>query len=90
MPTASPATATLTTMGNMTYLRLWLGVPKELIYLVIAFSISWQAGLASFVAGGILMAVFQGLIRGSRKAGQEQTVLMKSLLTSINGQLARA
>ena len=63
---------------------------NAVIYLVIAFSISWQAGLSAGVAAGILLFVLQTLIRGSRRAGQEQTVLMKSLLTSINGQLARA
>ncbi|NUZ05236.1 ATP-binding cassette domain-containing protein [Piscinibacter koreensis] len=63
---------------------------NALIYMGIALSISWQAGLAAALAGAVLLTLLQSLIRSSRRAGQNQTKLMKGLLTSISGQLAAA
>lgn len=60
------------------------------IYLGIALSISLQAGLAAAVAGGLLLVVLQTLIRTSRRAGQHQTELLKSMLSVISGQLSAA
>ena len=65
-------------------------VLNSLIYLGIALSISWQAGAAAAVAGGLLLVLLNSLIRGSRHAGQHQTQLLTSLLSAIGGQLAAA
>jgi ATP-binding cassette subfamily C protein len=65
-------------------------VLNAVIYLVIALSISWQAGVAAAVAGSVLLVLLQRLIRSSRRAGQHQTVLLKSLLSVISGQLSAA
>ena len=61
-----------------------------LIFLGIALSISWQAGLATAIAGAVLLALMQALVRTSRQAGRQQTHLLKSLLTVMGGQLAAA
>ncbi len=61
-----------------------------LIFLGIALSISWQAGLATAIAGAVLLALMQTLVRTSRQAGRQQTHLLKSLLTVMGGQLAAA
>ena len=63
---------------------------NSLIYLGIALSISWEAGLAAAIAGGLLLAVLHALIRGSRHAGQHQTQLLTSLLTATGALLAAA
>ncbi|CAN5465307.1 ABC transporter ATP-binding protein [soil metagenome] len=63
---------------------------NSIIYLIIAFAISWQVGLATALAGIVLLAVFQVLIRTSRSAGQHQTELLKSLLTAISSQMVAA
>ena len=63
---------------------------NSLIYLGIALSISWQAGVAAGIAGGVLLVALQSLIRNSRRAGQQQTELLKSLLSAIGRQLAAA
>ena len=63
---------------------------NSLIYLCIALSISWQAGLAAGVAGGLLLVLLNRLIRSSRHAGQHQTQLLTSLLSAIGDQLAAA
>jgi ATP-binding cassette subfamily C protein len=65
-------------------------VLNAVIYLVIALSISPQAGLAAVLAGGLLLFLLQALIRISRRAGQRQTVLLNSLLSMISGQLSAA
>ncbi|RZM02830.1 MAG: ABC transporter ATP-binding protein, partial [Variovorax sp.] len=63
---------------------------NALIYMGIALSISWQAGLATAIAGGLLLSVLHTLIRSSRRAGQHQTQLLTSLLSAIGAQLAAA
>lgn len=65
-------------------------VLNALIYFAIAMSISWQAGVAAAIAGGVLLLVFRTLIRASRRAGQHQTSLQKSLLTAISSQFVAA
>ena len=63
---------------------------NSLIYLGIALSISWQAGLSAAVAGVLLLTLLHRLVRNSKKAGQQQTRLLKSLLSALSGQLAAA
>jgi len=63
---------------------------NSLIYLCIALAISWQAGVAAAIAGGVLLSVLHRLVRASRNAGQQQTELLKSLLSVLGGQLAAA
>ena len=65
-------------------------VLNSMIYMVIALTISWQAGVAAVVAGGLMLTVLQTLIRSSRRAGQHQTRLLGTLLSAISGQLAAA
>lgn len=65
-------------------------VLNSFIYLGIALSISLQAGVAAGVAGALLLLGLQTLIRNSRRAGQHQTELLKSMLSAISGQLSAA
>ncbi len=65
-------------------------VLNALIYMAIAVSISVQAGIAAAIAGGVLLALLNVLIRISRRAGQHQTELLKSLLAVMSGQLSAA
>ncbi len=62
----------------------------SVVYLVVAFSISAQAGIGAAIAGGLLLLALRVLIRKSRKAGVRQTQLQKSLLTLIGAQFAAA
>lgn len=63
---------------------------NSLIYLGIALSISWKAGLAAAIASAILLLVLQRLIRAARRAGQHQTQVMRTLLGALSGQLVAA
>jgi ATP-binding cassette subfamily C protein len=63
---------------------------NALIYLGVALSISLPAGLAAIGAGALLLVLLQSLIRKSRRAGQRQTELLRSLLGAISGRLSAA
>lgn len=65
-------------------------VLSSMVYLTVAFSISWQAGVAATFAGTVLLLTMRALIRTSRHAGEHQTQLQKSLLTLISAQFAAA
>jgi ATP-binding cassette, subfamily C, bacterial len=58
---------------------------NSLIYMTIALSLSVEAGIAAAVAGGLLLALLHVLIRISRRAGLQQTELLKSLLAVMSG-----
>ena len=62
----------------------------SIVYLVVAFSISPQAGIGAAIGGAVLLLALRVLIRKSRRAGQRQTQLQKSLLTLIASQFAAA
>ncbi|HTQ37163.1 MAG TPA: ABC transporter ATP-binding protein [Steroidobacteraceae bacterium] len=65
-------------------------VITSVVYLIVAFAISVEAGVAATIAGGVLLLAFRALIKSSRRAGQRQTILQKSLLTLISAQFASA
>ncbi len=62
----------------------------SLIYLAVAFAIAPEAGIGAAVAGGVLLLALRALIHKSRRAGQRQTRLQKSLLTQVSAQFAAA
>ncbi len=61
---------------------------NSVIYIALAFAISWEAGVAAIVAGAILLGLLQVLVRTSRRAGQHQTGLLKSMLSLMTDQLS--
>ena len=65
-------------------------VLSSIVYLTVAFAISWEAGIAAAIAGTLLLLTMRALIRVSRHAGEHQTELQKSLLTLISAQFAAA
>ena len=62
----------------------------SIVYLVVAFAISAEAGIGAALAGCVLVLALRVLIRKSRRAGQRQTQLQKSLLTLIAAQFSAA
>ena len=62
----------------------------SIVYLAVAFAISPQAGIGAALGGAVLLLALRVLIRKSRRAGQKQTQLQKSLLTLIASQFAAA
>jgi ATP-binding cassette subfamily C protein len=62
----------------------------SMVYLTVAFAIAPEAGIGAAVAGGVLVLALRVLIRKSRRAGERQTKLQKSLLTLVNAQFSAA
>ncbi len=62
-------------------------VLNAVIYTALAFAISWHAGLGAVIAGALLLGLLQVLVRTSRRAGQRQTGLLKSMLSLMADQL---
>jgi ATP-binding cassette subfamily C protein len=62
----------------------------SVVYLLVAFSISVEAGIGAAIAGAVLVLSLRVLINTSRRAGQRQTVLQTSLLTLIAAQFSAA
>jgi len=60
---------------------------NAMIYLGIAFAISWQGGAGAVIAGIVLLIFLNVLVRVSRRAGQRQTQLLKSMLALVTDQL---
>jgi ATP-binding cassette, subfamily C, bacterial len=65
-------------------------VLSSIVYLFVAFAISPEAGVGATLAGAVLLLTMRSLISSSRRAGQRQTELQKSLLTLIGAQFSAA
>ncbi|MEO6185718.1 MAG: ABC transporter ATP-binding protein, partial [Steroidobacteraceae bacterium] len=65
-------------------------VLSSIVYLFVAFAISPEAGIAAVFAGGLLLLTMRVLIGASRRAGEKQTELQRSLLTLISAQFSAA
>lgn len=59
---------------------------NALIYTIVAVLISWQASVAALLAGAVLLAVLQALVRSAGRAGRSQTGLLKALLSVMTDQ----
>lgn len=60
---------------------------QVLIYVALAVLVSWQVAVLSLVAGAVMMAALAILVRASRHAGEEQTKVLKSLISRLNDVL---
>jgi len=60
---------------------------QVLVYAVVAVFISWQATLASLFIGLFLLIVLHRLVRATRRAGANQTQLLRYLLTYLSDVL---
>lgn len=60
---------------------------QALVYTAVAFMVSWQATVASLVAGAVFLGVSHFLVEMTRRAGKRQTNLLKSLLVRMTDTL---
>jgi ATP-binding cassette subfamily C protein len=60
---------------------------QSMVYIAVAFFVSWKATLASLMAGLIILAILSRLIRKARHAGERQTKLLQSLLGRLTDSL---
>ena len=60
---------------------------QVIVYTVLAFLISWQLTLSAIFTGFIMVFLLSFLVRAGRKAGNEQTKVLDSVLTRITDTL---
>jgi ATP-binding cassette subfamily C protein len=60
---------------------------QVIVYMGVAFLVSWKATLASLTAGLIILVILSRLIRKARHAGERQTKLLQSLLARLTDSL---
>jgi len=60
---------------------------QVVVYAAVAVFISWQATLASLLIGLFLLIVLHRLVRATRRAGTNQTQLLRSLLAYLSDVL---
>ena len=60
---------------------------QALIYLGIAFALSWQASLTAIIAGLIVIGLSHFLVLITRRAGKKQTRLLTSLMSNLTDTL---
>ena len=67
--------------------RLLAGSIQLVIYIVIVFLVSWQLALVALSAGTLVLIALSFLVKLGRRAGQDQTSLMRSLLARLTDAL---
>ncbi len=60
---------------------------QVIVYTALAFLISWQLTLSAMCAGSVMVYLLSSLVRAGRKAGNEQTKILDSVLTRITDTL---
>jgi ATP-binding cassette subfamily C protein len=63
---------------------------QVLVYGAVAVLVSWPATLVSFVAGFVLLALLNRLVKKTKRAGRKQTLLLQSLLSRLTDCLQSA
>jgi ATP-binding cassette subfamily C protein len=61
---------------------------QSIVYIGVAIAVSWQAAVVCLGLGLLLMYAFSRLVSVTHKAGQSQTVLLKSVLSRLTDSLA--
>lgn len=56
---------------------------QVLIYLGLSLFVSWQVSLAAVVLGGVMATMLRSLVRSSRQAGREYTLVLRSLTSRL-------
>ncbi len=60
---------------------------QVVVYLALAFVISWQIAILALVVGLLIMALLRGHLRRSRTAGDDQTQILKSISARVTDSL---
>jgi len=60
---------------------------QSAVYVAIAFTVSWPATVISLTAGAVLLYILSYLVQMSRRAGNRQTRVLKSLLARLTDSL---
>jgi len=58
-----------------------------LVYLGVAVLVSWQMAIGTVLIGSVFLFLLRGFVRMAREAGEDQTVLMRSLVGRLTDAL---
>ena len=58
-----------------------------IVYLLVAVLVSWQMAVGTVLIGAVFLFLLRGFVRMARDAGEEQTVLMRSLVGRLTDAL---
>ena len=61
---------------------------QVLVYLIVAFLVSWYVTIASIAFAGLLAILLRSLVRATRRAGDRQTDSMRDLISKMNDALS--
>lgn len=59
------------------------GIVQVAVYFAAALLIAWQLAIAAVAAGGAFLFLLRRFVRASRTAGEDQTILMRSLIERL-------
>jgi ATP-binding cassette subfamily C protein len=60
---------------------------QVMVYILFALFISWQITLCALVSGGLIMLALKTLVTVSRRAGEQQTTILATLLARVTDAL---
>ena len=63
------------------------GILQVGAYLVVAFLVSWKMALAAILFGSLFLFLLRGFVQIARSAGEQQTELMRSLISRLTDAL---
>ena len=68
-------------------IRILAALFHAVVYATIAFLVSWKAALIALAAGCFILVLFRRFVKKSKKAGEQQTKLLNSLLAFMADSL---
>lgn len=68
-------------------IRVMAYIMNAVVYAVVALMLAWEATLISLSAGSLILYALRRLVKKSKKAGDRQTRLLKSLLSLLTDTL---
>ncbi len=79
--------ASRTSQAYREFCQLLAEVIQVVVYVGVAFVLSWQAAAMSIVVGAGILFLFRGVVKKARHAGQTQTYTLRDILASLTDAL---
>jgi ATP-binding cassette subfamily C protein len=86
-PNAMASEATRAAQAYHYMAQLLTGYIEVAFSMAVAAAISWRVALAAAVTGAIAIAAMNGFVRMTKRAGQKQTAVLRSLLRQLTDAL---
>ena len=80
---AMTSEANRTSKAYMCAAMMTIALIQAMVYVVVAFLVSWKATLVGLVAGSVIFYALKHLIGKARRAGERQTKVLRSLVGQL-------